>query len=427
MAIAVSGGADSLALAYLTAPWARKNGRPLTALIVDHGLRPESGMEAEATGSVLSRMGIANETLRWYPGELTGSVQARAREARYELLRARCRMKGVRELLLAHHLDDQAETFLLRISAGSGVSGLAAMRVRTSRQGIEIVRPLLRMQRARLRATLREVGISWKEDPSNDDPRHERTRIRRLFAARDCPLPSPTLFGKTANVFAKLDDALRSVTHHCLAAHISVSPLGTISLERAPIQELPEPLAQKALATAVQAVSGRPYPPRSRQIAPLVKAIVAKGTGKRTLAGVLAKLEKERVTLIREKAAIAAPISLGPGETAWWDGRFRVENRDRTTGVRVGMLGTQGLGELRETLPKNVLADHPRAVLLALPAFRGLDGLMSTPHLHWWKAPAQSGSFGAEFDPPVAPPGWMPLPVVAPVRQDEAGSSEGRI
>ena len=128
LAVAVSGGADSLALAILLRDWVRDRDGSLLALVVDHGLRAESASEAAWVAKSLRSLNIPTRVLRWTSaGQHAGSLQAVARAARYELLGAACARRGVLHLALAHHLQDQAETFLLRLSRGSGLEGLGAM------------------------------------------------------------------------------------------------------------------------------------------------------------------------------------------------------------------------------------------------------------------------------------------------------------
>ena len=145
LALAVSGGADSLALLLLAQRWrsARASGPQLLVLTVDHGLRPESAAEARFVGEVASRYGLSFRSLRWEGPAPTAGVEAAARAARYSLLLGAARAEGATHLATAHHRDDQAETFLMRLARGSGVYGLAAMSPDVDRDGIRLVRPLL--------------------------------------------------------------------------------------------------------------------------------------------------------------------------------------------------------------------------------------------------------------------------------------------
>lgn len=179
--VAVSGGPDSIALLLMAAGWAKRRGAALSAATVDHGLRPESAAEAEGVADLCARLGVPHVTLVWEGKKPATRLQERAREARYRLLAAHAGAVGARAVATAHHADDQAETVLFRLLRGSGVAGLAGMEMASVRGGITLVRPLLQVPKVDLVAYLRAHKVAYVEDPSNDDPRFARTRLRSLM------------------------------------------------------------------------------------------------------------------------------------------------------------------------------------------------------------------------------------------------------
>ncbi len=180
LAVAVSGGADSMALVLLAKAWTESRKGSLLALTVDHGLRSNSRDEAEIVGQWLHALGIAHEILTWNDAKPATGRQEAGRAARYRLLLDRCRAGGILHLMLGHHRDDQAETVLLRIAAGSGIDGLAAMtEVRTTPYA-RLLRPLLGVPRASLEAILVSRGQGWVDDPSNHNSDFQRVRLRNL-------------------------------------------------------------------------------------------------------------------------------------------------------------------------------------------------------------------------------------------------------
>jgi tRNA(Ile)-lysidine synthase len=189
IAVAVSGGPDSLALIILADRWARQRGGEAWALTVDHGLRPESAEEARTVAGWLTDRCISHETLVWAGAKPQSGIQEAAREARYRLLGQWCRAHGVLHLLTAHHREDQVETYLIRRRAGSGIDGLAGMSAVRELAGCRLVRPLLSVPRARLLAVLKEEDQPFLSDPSNLDPAFERARLRA--AATPVPQPAP--------------------------------------------------------------------------------------------------------------------------------------------------------------------------------------------------------------------------------------------
>ncbi|QHL90756.1 tRNA lysidine(34) synthetase TilS [Sphingomonas changnyeongensis] len=199
--IAVSGGPDSLALLLLAA--AERPGQ-VRAATVDHGLRAEAAAEAAAVGAVCARLGVAHDVLQV---RVAGSVQAGARDARYQALAGWAADHGLSHVATAHHADDQAETLVMRLARGAGLAGLAGIRrERPLAPGITLIRPVLDWRRAELRAVVDAAGIMPAADPSNDDPRFDRTHARRLMAA--VPWLDPARLAHSAAILAEAEAAL---------------------------------------------------------------------------------------------------------------------------------------------------------------------------------------------------------------------------
>lgn len=208
--IAVSGGPDSLALLLLAA-----TARPgeVEAATVDHSLREESRAEAEMVAALCERLDVPHSilTVEWGQKPATG-LQERARAARYGLLAAWARERGLRALLTAHHLDDQAETVFMRLVRGSGISGLAGMRrvAPTPGSDVPLVRPLLGWRRSELEQVCAEAQVAPIMDPSNEDEQFERVRTRRALAEADWL--DPRAIALSAAHLGEADAALRWAT-----------------------------------------------------------------------------------------------------------------------------------------------------------------------------------------------------------------------
>ncbi|GAB4820558.1 hypothetical protein N2152v2_007604 [Parachlorella kessleri] len=191
VAVALSGGPDSLALAALVARWQRDQhdpGPPATALIVDHGLRPESCEEAEGVARLANKLGLVPHVLRigWRDGKpRQQDKMVAAREERYRLMVQECSRLGCQHLLVAHHGEDQAETFMLRLLHASGIRGLGCMPLMSSALsgdlGVSVVRPLLEARKADLEAYCQQEGLPYVVDPTNADVAYSRNRLRRLM------------------------------------------------------------------------------------------------------------------------------------------------------------------------------------------------------------------------------------------------------
>lgn len=213
LGIALSGGADSLALLLLAAaafPGA------VEAATVDHGLRAESAGEAEHAAAICARLGIPHATLH-PPEPIRGSVQAAARAARYALLDAWAEAQRIDWLLTGHHADDQAETLLMRLNRGAGVGGLSSVRAVNGR----LLRPLLDWRRAELEAIVAAAGIEPVADPSNADRRYDRARLREQLASADW-IDRQGL-ARSARALAEADEALRWSAERLAAERIRTS------------------------------------------------------------------------------------------------------------------------------------------------------------------------------------------------------------
>lgn len=245
LALAVSGGPDSMALLILAA--AARRGRVLAAT-VDHQLRTGSDDEAAMVARECAKLGVRHAILT--PDTPIGgaSLQAQAREARYSLLTGWARAQGADALATAHHADDQAETFLMRAARGSGLSGLAGIRARVEIEGLPVVRPLLEWRRAELRAIVRRAGAPFVDDPANHDLRHDRTRFRQLLEQHEW-LGVPQLAASAAQL-AEVDADVRA-TAAWLWAERAIQNEGAVALN---VQGLPLELRRRLVRRAVTAV-----------------------------------------------------------------------------------------------------------------------------------------------------------------------------
>ena len=183
LVLAVSGGPDSIALMWLAARWraALSRGPQLLAVTVDHGLRSESAREAREVKRLARTLGVPHRTMRWSGEKPKSGVPAAARAARYRLLATVARQSGASHIFTAHTRDDQAETLLMRLLRGSGISGLAAMARESEREGVLLARPFLNISKSQLIATLEKAKIGYAEDPTNRDVSFTRPRIRNLI------------------------------------------------------------------------------------------------------------------------------------------------------------------------------------------------------------------------------------------------------
>jgi tRNA(Ile)-lysidine synthase len=186
VAVAVSGGADSMCLALLLSRFCKLNNIDLTAVTVDHKLREESTKEAADVASCMNSFGIKHWVLTWdHNASISSNIQEKARESRYELLSKYCGEHEINHLFIAHNYDEQAETVMMNILRGSGIDGIAGIWPESIRSGIHILRPLLNFKKSEIIEFLETEGINWFEDPSNLNTKFDRIKIRQLLKKFD--------------------------------------------------------------------------------------------------------------------------------------------------------------------------------------------------------------------------------------------------
>jgi len=381
VAVAVSGGGDSMALLHLFWRWARQVGVDLRAVSVDHGLRPEAKDETALVAELCAAKEIPHSVLHWDARPDGGNLMAAARDARYRLIGAWARKAGVQAVALGHTADDVAETFLMRLARRAGVDGLAAMRPRFERDGMDWARPLWQVERAELRDYLRRHGLDWAEDPTNDDPAFERTRVRRaLGGLAEIGIDTETLKDVAFQMYLARG-ALEHYTAELARAHVQqehgdlILPLE--SPERGTV--VPGEILFRLRRAALAWVGGGSYLARGEA---LIETEIALAEGKAsTLAGCLitpvdgARRWERRWRVSREYNAVkdlVCPVG------AVWDGRWRVappEGEAPPEDAEIRALGEAGIAECPDWRATGL----PRTSLLSSPAVWSQGRLIAAP------------------------------------------------
>ncbi len=288
-AVAVSGGSDSIALMHMLSDWAGAHdlARPVV-LTVDHGLQTGSASVAKDVIRAAKVRGLEGHVLTWRGSRPEANVEAAAREARYRLMAEWCARRGIGALYVAHTRDDQAETFLLRLSRGSGLDGLSAMAARSTVPGapeIALLRPLLGFDRADLRAFLDDRGIGWHDDPMNGDEHFARVRIRKAWPALETAGLTKVRIADAASHLARARAALEWETGRVIEAASRVTEKG-VELECLALADVPREIGLRVLAALLMQVGAAAYRPRFERLVGLFEALTAPGFRKaRTLHG----------------------------------------------------------------------------------------------------------------------------------------------
>ncbi len=335
VAVAVSGGADSLALTLMLGDYCRTNGISLTAVTVDHGLRSEAAEEARQVGEWLKILGISHVILNWQGDKPHSNIQDQARLARYRLMGEWAQENNIAKLFLAHHQGDQAETFLIRLFRGSGVDGLSAMKQQSAFPhpfaidgDITLCRPLLGVAKVRLEATLTQRGQPWIEDPSNQNDAYMRIKVRNLLLENDIEGLDTERLAQTAARMGRVQSLLHSLTEELIEKSVTFSPEGFVEILLPPLLSAHDEIALRCLASLTRRISGGQYAPRLARLEALYDRLKGSEFSGQTLGGCLVTpLPQRRIMISREVASIADAIDIESQMKLLWDGRFFIENR----------------------------------------------------------------------------------------------------
>lgn len=370
--LSVSGGGDSIAMMHLAASILPS--RNLHVVSVDHGLRAEAESELALVARQADDLGLNHTVLRWH-WDGTGNLQAAARAGRMGLIADWAKARGITTLWLGHTEDDQVETFLMRLARGSGVDGLAGMSRFSKRDGLRIFRPLLGFARADLRDWLRAEGITWCDDPSNDDPGFDRVRARQMMARLDD-------LGLTRKRVLQTVDHMQAARLSLVAAarqfaqdHVRqdqgdlVFATPALALEK-------EDVPRRVMAAAFGWVSGQIYRPRFDSLLDVARR-VQQGE-KATLGGCVVFVQSDGQMRLTREAAATLPISwdsdtAGALSTCIWDNRWVLEG-PFSNGMTVAALGA-GIRHCPDWRASGL----PRDSLLASPAIWKGETLVAAP------------------------------------------------
>jgi tRNA(Ile)-lysidine synthase len=365
VAVAFSGGGDSLALLLAARAFAEQSGRPLAALHVDHGLQAPSKAWADAAERTAGRLGAAFVRLAWTGDKPGAGLPAAARAARHRLIAEAARRLGAPVVLVGHTLDDQFENALMR---GSGVRvGVLAewspSPVWPEGRGVFLCRPLLNLRRADLRRWLVAEGLDWLDDPANDDLGHPRARARRALAEGDLP----PAFDEAGPVDS--------------AGLWRAEPWGGVVIDRDGLLRIAPRRAVHLLQIAAACVSGAERLSRPARGEGLLARLTAEQVFVATLGGARIQAARSRVVLEREAGEAArgglAPLALDAGRPMVWDGRFEII-ADRP---RLVVEALRGQASRLGSDDRAALAGIPASARPALPLWRKLDDRVAPPQL----------------------------------------------
>lgn len=401
IAIAVSGGADSMALTLLANEWAKKNNCKITALTVNHAIRKESKSEAEQVSKWLQQKNIEHHILKWQGGNKTSNIQSNARDARYRLMTDFCKSNNIPNLLVAHNKEDQAENVLLRLMRGSGVDGLCGMKNKTNIGKIDIYRPLLNTAKAELRKFIKQQKQQWIEDPSNKDDKYARSRVRKFIESNDDSRLLINRLIDTAENITRSKSYIDEKIADDFAYVSQIMPEGYAILDADALCNLHIEAQYKILSKLIKNIGGSYYKPRFEKIITLHKNIL-NGTDA-TLGGCNVfkskkKNDSGKIYITREVSSIPCPLDVKSNSEIIWDERFccNIGNLG-IDNLRVGALGKEGFAQICKENPSLKKIKLPKQVIYSIPALKTLEKTLSAPHIGYYNDKKLKDGFRSIF------------------------------
>ena len=304
LAVAVSGGPDSLALAYLTKCYSLKHKIKVKYYLVNHNLRKESSLEAQTVKKILRKIDIQCTILNWNGKKPTKNIQAVARDKRYSLLAHECKKNNIKYLLLGHHLNDLFENFLIRIVRGSGLNGLVSFSKNTKYRGqnLNIIRPLLNLEKEDLFHISNEVFSFFVKDPSNINKDYKRTRIRNLLQSLEQEGLDKKKLELTINNLKDSDKSIKFYVDRNLKKNVVFLKRKKIYILSYNFFDQSHEIIFRSLTNLIQKLGKKYYPVRGKSINELIKKISEKSFTKVTLGGCYVERVNETILISEENS-----------------------------------------------------------------------------------------------------------------------------
>ena len=384
LCIAVSGGADSLALSLALKKYSEQRNVILHAITVDHGIRKESSAEAQQVANIIKQIGIEHTTIQV---NLTGNgnIQEQARNLRYDALTKWCHGNSFSVLMLGHNIDDQSETVLMRLFRGSSSKGLSAMREQTSYNSITIFRPMLSIYRRDIEAFLIRNNIAWIDDPSNQNDQYDRNRIRKLINGNVLSDNTESLKLRLYNTALNMQNIEEVITETVKQKWLDVAKVSQLGYIEIIVEEFKKCLIEvqyRIIIKLINLVRGKQQQIRFYKIKNFRNLIIQDNFVPFTLAGCYIKVQAKRVLVLRENSKITETIHLrNQTKSCLWDDRYMVKNAGiNWEGWVIKKLDSQAISEIAIEL-----MEIDRYIILSIPALWYDNEIMAIPNLGFFR------------------------------------------
>ena len=296
--VGVSGGPDSMALAALSNFLKHEKKNRFFFVLIDHAIRKNSHQEALKVKKILKKNNISLETLR-NRKKIKNNIQKNARDIRYKLLLKYCKKNKAKSILVAHHQDDQVETFLIRLSRGSGIEGLSSMSEKTKLNGVNLIRPLLDFNKQQLIYISKKIFGKILKDPSNKDKKFLRTNIRELKGTLEKKgLDFDKIIRSIKNI-STTKDAINFYVMRSIKKFVVFRNKETV-IKLNLFRQEPDEIRFRIINEIIKKRTGSYYPPKSKKVLNLINGFMSNRIKKRTLSGCIFERRKRFLYIFDE-------------------------------------------------------------------------------------------------------------------------------
>lgn len=411
IAVAVSGGPDSLALMLLVYIWNRTVQGTITVLTVNHNLRPEAVEEAQYVNDICKDLHLQHITLEWKHDGINSNIQARARQSRYQLLTEYCQQHDILHLMCGHHADDLVENFFIRLLRGSGLAGLTSNNVYFY-NNVRIIRPLLNVTKPQLQKYLNTKNIQWITDPSNNNNKYLRSEVRNLLHSLSNissyhKLNTDLIRGRVVLTQSHLNRAVESINSEILYAMtraVNLYPAGFTKINHALFFQASEEARYAILAHLLMIIGSNMLPPRFASLEKLMHNLAgAKNNYVQTLHGCIIQYMNNEIFIYKEFGRhLPTPQPLK--HLMVWDSRFRVICSDLQLDnhcFKIDCLNESEYQSIKLNIQSTCALNqyYRKNILFTFPVVKHLEKVVAIPHINYYNDVLAKKSISFIFEP----------------------------
>ncbi|WP_040256766.1 tRNA lysidine(34) synthetase TilS [Rickettsia hoogstraalii] len=386
IAVAVSGGSDSVALLYLANIWAEKNNIELSVISVDHNLREQSKQETHYIQNISNSLNRKHYSLSFDHQNNFSNLQERAREGRYDLMTNLCLELDILVLLTAHHEDDYVENFCLRLERNSGIFGLSSSNINWY-NNIQIIRPLYNIPKSELVEYLVSHNIKWFEDESNSSDKYRRNIIRQKLAKGEGYIKAEIIL-QQLKINDLLDNKFKPELISAIAEAVKIFEYGFAFLDLVKFDKFSNEVKVQIINFLLIIISGQSRAARFYSVEPILKLITQDVNFKNTLHGCVIKRIQNELLIYREFGKKLPESKILLDKSVIWDNRFCITRNQETPNCFVTHLSLEDYKMIKKQLDleplKNLSCKNHNAILFTLPIIKILEKVIVIPHISYY-------------------------------------------